>query len=144
MTARNLPAATTPWRISIRWGNPYTKPPEGWPEVLGEAQVMQPVGKGAPRRHEYPEGLRRVLDEDERARPGRGYSICVGLDHAARHEQRKAWPPERKAAARVRELRKRIAKDAGPLFAQAVDEAVAREVAARPDYFDPARIAEGA
>jgi hypothetical protein len=59
---------------------------------------------------------------------GGAYAVC--LDFLSERPI-KRWPPERKAQARLRNLRRRVMKKA-PLFA---DELIARELALRPDYF---------
>ena len=59
---------------------------------------------------------------------GGDYVVC--LDFFS-EQPVKGWPPERKAQARLRNLRRRILKNA-PLFAE---ELIARELALRPEYF---------
>lgn len=59
-----------------------------------------------------------------------GGDYAVSLDFLSERPV-KRWPPERKAQARLRNLRRRIMKKA-PLFA---DELIARELALRPEYF---------
>lgn len=59
---------------------------------------------------------------------GAGYAVCVDfLDE----RQIKRWSDERKAAARRRNLARRVNKIA-PLFAE---ELIERELESRPDYF---------
>lgn len=36
------------WEYSVRWGNPYTEPPDGMPRVLLTVQVPPSPGGGAP------------------------------------------------------------------------------------------------
>lgn len=127
------------WKLLLRWGNPYTKPPAGQPEVLAEASIMQPKGKGAPVEWEWPEDFRAQV---ARSRPGDGYALHLSVDLAG--VQHKAWPQERKWAVRRGNLRKRIAKQVGPLFAHRIDELVAVEVASRPDYFGRTADTQGA
>ncbi|PUF21116.1 hypothetical protein DAX92_28835 [Salmonella enterica subsp. enterica] len=60
--------------------------------------------------------------------PGAGYAVCVDfLDE----RQVRRWSDERKAAARRRNLERRVNRIA-PLFA---DELIERELETRPDYF---------
>lgn len=123
------------WRITIAWGNPYTQPPNGMPRVLAEATLESEGGGGAPRREAWPEVVQAALARPE-AQPGRGYMACISRIVPDEEAAARAWSPERKGARRRAELRKRVAKEVGPLFAGDVDELVAREVEARPSYFD--------
>lgn len=121
------------WKLVLRWGNPYTKPPSGLPEVLAEASMVQPKGKGAPVEREWPEAFRAQVAQ--LASPGSGYALHLALDLDEEARLARAWSPARKALTRRANLRKRIARAVGPLFAHRVDELVATEVARRPDYF---------
>lgn len=111
LTNDTMPLAPGFWRYSVRWGNPYTTPPDNGPKILGAADV--PAGSPCP---PCLEGLRQP-----------GYATCI--DFYA--PPIKHWSPERKAATRKRNLEKRIAKTA-PLF---FDELVTREMEANSDYY---------
>lgn len=100
------------WRYSLRWRLPRTPCP-GPQELVSE--VVE-AGKPAP--------------ESVMARwvAGAGYAVCVDfLDE----RQIRRWSDERKAAARRRNLERRVNRIA-PLFA---DEFIRRELDARPAYF---------
>ncbi|HGP2816730.1 TPA: theronine dehydrogenase [Salmonella enterica] len=99
------------WRYSLRWKFPSPCPGK---EVLVTAEVE--AGQPAP------ESVMSLWVA------GAGYAVCLGFcaDKPVRR-----WSDERKAATRRRNLEKRIHRTA-PLFA---DELIARELAARPDYF---------
>lgn len=60
---------------------------------------------------------------------GAGYAVCVDFPD---ERQIKRWSDERKAAARRRNLERRVNKIA-PLFAE---ELIARELESRPEYFN--------
>lgn len=100
------------WSYSLRWRLPRTPCP-GPQELVSE--VVE-AGKPAP--------------ESVMARwvAGAGYAVCVDfLDE----RQIRRWSDERKAAARRRNLERRVNRIA-PLFA---DEFIRRELDARPAYF---------
>lgn len=100
------------WRYSLRWRLPRT--PCSGPQEL--ASEVVDAGEPAP--------------ESVMARwvAGAGYAVCVDfLDE----RQVRRWSDERKAAARRRNLVRRVNRIA-PLFA---DELIGRELAARPDYY---------
>lgn len=99
------------WRYSLRWKLPSPCPGK---EVLATAEVE--AGQSAP------ESVMSLWGA------GAGYAVC--LDFCAEQPVRR-WSDERKAAARRRNLEKRIHRTA-PLFA---NELIARELTARPDYF---------
>lgn len=99
------------WRYSLRWKRPCPCP--------GEQELVSAVveaGQAAP-------GSIMSLWV-----PGGGYAVCIDFldDRAIRR-----WSDERKAAARRRNLERRVNRKA-PLFA---DELIERELLARPDYF---------
>jgi len=99
------------WRYSLRWKRPFPCP--GEPELASE--VVE-AGKPAP------ESVMALWVA------GAGYAVCVDfLDE----RQIRRWSDERKAAARRRNLERRVNRIA-PLFA---DELIERELAARPDYY---------
>ncbi|MEH4929631.1 theronine dehydrogenase [Enterobacter cloacae] len=100
------------WRYSLRWKLPRTSCP-GAHELVSE--VVE-AGKPAP------DSVMSLWVA------GSGYAVCVDFlyDRPVRR-----WSDERKAAARRRNLERRINRTA-PLFA---DELIGRELAARPDYF---------
>jgi len=102
---------------SVRWSNPYNKPPDGQPEVLGQMTVNSETS-GAPG---CPEELRRlhVL--------GSGYALyCDSVPVPIQH-----WSPERLFAYRRKRLERRIRKKY-PLFAEQMIEEAMR---AKPDYY---------
>lgn len=100
------------WRYSLRWKRPRTPCP-GPHELASE--VVE-AGKLAP------ESIMSLWVA------GAGYAVCVDfLDE----RQIKRWSDERKAAARRRNLARRVNKIA-PLFAE---ELIERELESRPDYF---------
>ncbi|MEJ0230203.1 theronine dehydrogenase [Klebsiella michiganensis] len=100
------------WRYSLRWKCPRTPCP-GPHELASE--VVE-AGKPAP------ESIMSLWVA------GAGYAVCVDfLDE----RQIKRWSDERKAAARRRNLARRVNKIA-PLFAE---ELIERELESRPDYF---------
>lgn len=99
------------WHYSLRWKLPSLCPGK---EVLATADVE--AGQPAP------ESLMSLWVA------GAGYAVC--LDFCTEQPVRR-WSDERKAAARRRNLEKRIHRTV-PLFA---DELIARELTARPDYF---------
>lgn len=100
------------WRYSLRWGRPHEPSPGprelAWEIVEAGADVPASVEAGWV--------------------AGAGYVICLDFISDA---PIKRWSDERKAAARRRNLERRVMKHA-PLFA---DELIARELEARPDYF---------
>lgn len=114
--------AATPlfWRYSVRWGLPH-KP---CPGVLVLASAEVPAGERCP------EAVRAHWA------PGTGYAICLDFPQsgAVRH-----WSDERKAQTRKRNLARRVEK-AAPLFAE---EFIARELAARPEYFAGKSVGHG-
>lgn len=100
------------WRYSLRWKLPH-RPCPGPHELVSE--VVE-AGQPAP--------------ESVMARwvAGAGYAVCVDfLDE----RQIRRWSDERKAAARRRNLARRVNRIA-PLFA---DELIERELETRPEYF---------
>lgn len=100
------------WMYSLRWSLRGTPCP-------GERELIRViVPEGAP----APESVLALHV------PGAGYAVCI--DFLSGKETRR-WPAERKAAARRRNLEKRIRKTA-PLFA---GELIERELSLRPDYF---------
>jgi hypothetical protein len=112
-----------PIRFAIKWGNPYTNPPEGMPRELTSITRMQESTRDIP-----PEIL-KALETD--ARPGSGWALCVGIDEDARPKRRLS--PQAKASVRRKSLERRVRKKA-PLFA---DQIIADEMAANPNYFNP-------
>jgi hypothetical protein len=99
------------WRYSLRWSLPHLPCPG--PKELFAIEV--PAGRECP-------------DEIEALwRPGTGYAGCIDFEW----QPIKRWTDARRAAARRRNLQRRIEKVA-PLFA---DELIARELHDRADYF---------
>ena len=112
-----------PIRFAIKWGNPYTNPPEGMPPELMTITRMQESTRDIP-----PE-IRQLLETV--ARPGSGWALTVGIDEDARSRRRLS--PQVKASIRRKSLERRVRK-AAPLFA---DRIIADELAASPNYFNP-------
>ncbi len=112
-----------PIRFAIRWGNPYTNPPEGMPRELIAMTRMQESTRDIP--PEIVELLETV------ARPESGWGLFVGIDEEARPKRRLS--PKAKASIRRKSLERRVRK-AAPLFA---DRIIADELAAKPNYFNP-------
>lgn len=106
-------AKVTGWTYSITWGNPYTTPADGKPRTLCTRAVTPGTA------------LPDDMEEIRKANPG--YACHVGFQS----EPVKAWPKERKAEARIRNMRKRIQRDA-PLFAAELEQ---RTLKAHPQYF---------
>jgi hypothetical protein len=112
-----------PILFTIRWGNPYTNPPEGMPRELIAITRMQESTRDIPA--EIAELLKTI------ARPGSGWALSVGIDEDARPKRRLSL--KAKASIRRKSLERRVRK-AAPLFA---DRIVADELAANPKYFNP-------
>ena len=100
------------WRYSLRWALPH-RPCPGPVEL---ASVVVEAGARCP------------TEISLMWAPGTGYGVCIDFldDRPIRR-----WSEERKAAARRRNLARRLDKRA-PLFAQ---ELMERELLARPDSF---------
>ena len=112
-----------PFRFSIKWGNPYTNPPEGMPRELMSITRVQQSTRDIPA--EITQALEKV------ARPGSRWSVFVGIDEDARPRRRLS--PQAKASIRRKSRERRIRRVA-PLFA---DRIIADELAANPKYFNP-------
>jgi hypothetical protein len=113
-----------PIRFAIRWGNPYTDPPDGMARELIALTRMQESTR------DVPSEILAMLDGV--ARPGSGWSLCVGIDEVVRPKRRLS--AKAKGSIRRKALERRIRKKA-PLFA---DRFISDELAANPDYFNPA------
>ncbi len=112
-----------PILFTIRWGNPYTSPPEGMPRELIAMTRMQESTRDIPA--EIVELLETV------ARPGSGWGLFVGIDEEAKPKRRLS--SQAKASIRRKSLERRVRK-AAPLFAERI---IADELAANPNYFNP-------
>ena len=112
-----------PILFTIRWGNPYTNPPEGMPRELIAIRRMQESTR------DIPSEITQLLETV--ARPGSGWALCVGIDEDARPRRRLSL--KAKASIRRKALERRVRK-AAPLFA---DRIIAAEFAANPNYFNP-------
>lgn len=112
-----------PILFSIRWGNPYTNPPEGMSRELIAMTRMQESTRDIPR--EIMEALGSV------ARPGSGWALCIGIDEDARPKRRLSL--QAKGSIRRKSLERRVRKRA-PLFAEHI---IGDELAANPTYFNP-------
>ena len=102
---------------SIRWSNPYTKPPDGQPEVLLSVTRAAASGADTPR------------EISEAYRIGTGYAIFCCLAEPPVPKRRLS--PAAKQKLRRARLRRRLDKRA-PLYA---DELYAEELRAHPDYY---------
>lgn len=101
------------WRYSLRWMLRHIPCP-------GERELVSVVvNAGEP----APEAIM------SRFVPGSGYAVTLDFTEI---KPVKRWSEERKAAARRRNLERRVRKHA-PLFA---DELIERQIAERPDYFN--------
>src|SRR6266571_7199194 len=88
-----------PIRFSIRWGNPYTNPPEGMPRELIAVTRMQESTRDIP--PEIIEALETV------ARPGSGWALCIGIDEDARPTRRVSLQAKGSIRRKSHELRVR-------------------------------------
>ena len=112
-----------PILFAIKWGNPYTNPPEGMPRELMAATRLQESTRDIP--PEIQEALETL------ARPGSGWNLFVGIDEDARPRRRLS--PQAKGRIRRKSLERRVRR-AAPLFA---DRIIAEEIAGNPKYFNP-------
>ena len=87
-----------PIRFAIKWGNPYTNPPEGMPRELMEITRMQESTRDIP-----PEILQAL---ETVARPGSGWGLFVGIDEDARPRRRLSL--QAKASIRRKSLEPRV------------------------------------
>ena len=103
----------------VRWANPYSYPPVGWPLVLAEWRSRDP---------ETPQVLRDLAQ----AMPGY-QPVAYGWydENYSQRWPRSTWTPERRGKTRVRNLRKRIMKK-WPLEAERL---IAEEIASTPWYY---------
>ena len=112
-----------PILFAVKWGNPYTDPPEGMPRELIAITRMQESTR------DIPSEILHILETV--ARPGSGWGLSVGIDEDARPKRRLSI--QAKARIRRKSLERRVRK-AAPLFA---DRIIADELAANPNYFNP-------
>src|SRR6059058_287457 len=93
------------FRFSIKWGNPYTNPPEGMQrELMTITRVQQST-------RDIPPAIKQALDTV--AQPGSGWSLFVGIDEDAR--SRRQLSPQARASIRRKSLDR--VREAAPLFA---------------------------
>ncbi|HET9215778.1 MAG TPA: hypothetical protein VFR18_02295 [Terriglobia bacterium] len=79
MSERRKPGPR-PIRFAIRWGNPYTNPPEGMPrELMAITRMQESTG-------DIPLEIQQSLENV--ARPGSGWGLCIGIDEDARPKRR--------------------------------------------------------
>ncbi|WP_029696392.1 hypothetical protein [Siccibacter turicensis] len=102
----------TRWKYSVRWGNRYVPCP-------GDFELASTLVTAGER---CPDWLTAL------ATANNGYVINIDFPDV---KPVKRWSDERKAAARKRNLTRRVMKHA-PLFAE---ELIAQELATRPDYY---------
>ena len=121
------------WEYSVRWGNPYTEPPDGMPRVLMTVSVPPNPGGSAPG---IPDEIERVWREANAAfvaslPPGEPprwpWSVCVG----------DILPPPRQISdeARFRLRRKRLERRMlrrYPLFAE---QFMREQLCRKPGYY---------
>ncbi|WP_436877904.1 theronine dehydrogenase [Siccibacter turicensis] len=103
---------TAQWQYSVRWGNRYAPCPGAY-ELACEVVIAG---------ERCPEWLTALATDNK------GYVINIDFPDV---KPIRRWSDERKAAARKRNLIRRV-MNAAPLFA---DELIAGELAARPDYY---------
>ncbi|MCF8483317.1 MAG: hypothetical protein K9H25_23075 [Rhodospirillum sp.] len=109
-------------QVSIGWGNPYSEP-SAESELLEGRSVWAVTCLPGYRDSD-------LLEFAPFFTPGSGWVIRINF---VRTGPSRRWSPEAKAKTRLRNLRARVQRKA-PLF---VEELMAREIAARPGYFDP-------
>jgi hypothetical protein len=112
-----------PILFAIKWGNPYTNPPEGMPRELIAITRVQESTRDIP--PEITEALETV------AQPGTGWALCIGIDEDGRPKRRLSL--QAKGSIRRKALERRVRKKA-PLFA---DRIIADELVANASYFNP-------
>lgn len=110
------PAVAPAWRYSLRWALPH-RPCPG-PRELAAVEV--PAGTPCPA---------SILDL---WRPGTGYAVSIDFPPGIVRN----WSDEARAKVRRQNLERRLQKTA-PLF---YAELLARELEARPDYFQGKRL----
>lgn len=103
--------------FELRWGNPYTEPPNGQPRVLISITREQTSG------HPFPE---EILNHPMNV-PGNGYSLSARVDPVPQRRLSEAA----KGSLRLKSLERRVLKQA-PLFAADI---IAEQVAKNPDYY---------
>jgi len=101
-------------RWTLRWGNPYTRPPEGQPLVLGSV----------------------VLPRGESWEPHLAHLHTLGDGYAIHFQLEQAAPPRRLSEATKQSIRRksleRRLRAKNPLFA---DAEIAAALAKNPDYY---------
>ncbi len=106
------------WTFQIKWGNPYTEPPNGRPRVRLSVTRMQ--ASSSP----VPAVISRAIEII-----GYGKGWCLSLGPHMPEPRRLS--PEAKGKLRRKSLERRVEKQA-PLFAS---DLIQIELAARPEYF---------
>lgn len=101
-------------RWSLRWGNPTTTPPAGWPKI--KLTFLLLAGAACPQ--EIKDGWVA----------GGPYAVCF---ERITQQPIRRWGRAAKARVRRRNLRQRLEKKF-PLFADVFEAA---ELASRPDYY---------
>lgn len=105
---------------SVRWGNPYTEPPDGM------SRVALRITRSA-----LPSGNPKYMPDEIRNHPLLGVTgYCIGLDFESEKPPRRL-SLETKQKIRRGRLRKRLDRKF-PLFA---DEMYASAVTGNPDYY---------
>lgn len=106
-----------PWTWQIKWGNPYTQPPDGMPRVLMSITRIQLGANPVPI---------EIEQEHERIGFGKGWVMSVGCTPVVRRLSDEARGKIRRGNL------KRAAQTKAPLFAeQIITEAQAKN----PDYY---------
>src|SRR5260370_2003856 len=98
-----------PILFAIRWGNPYTNPPEGMPRELIAMTRMQESTRDIP-----PEILQAL---ETVAQSGSGWALSIGIDEDAKPKHRLS--PEAKGSIRRSSLERPVRKK-HPLFANPI------------------------
>src|SRR5207244_5716563 len=99
-----------PILFAIKWGNPYTNPPEGMPRELIAMTRMQESTRDIP-----PEILQAVQTV---AQPGSGWALSIGIDEDAKPKRRLS--PQAKGSIRRKSLESRARKKT-PLVADCIN-----------------------
>lgn len=110
------------WTYTIRWGNPYTRPPEGQADVLETSgPLASSAFGGSPA---CPPGLHDRMQQ----LLGSGYGLFLSYMNPVPRRQLSLETKQRIRRQRLeRRLRAKV-----PLFA---DQLIADELARRPEYF---------
>lgn len=109
--------------FSIRWGNPYTTPPNGLPDVLWRFTT----------RLSHPTPKQQAKLDAIYARNPRGYSYAIGFGSDKTDSGERKWSEERKQKNRLRLLEKRLAKKY--TIPSLYESALVEAVLSKPDEY---------